>query len=183
VIGEVADATVHDVRKAVRAATEAQASWTLTPARARSEILHRLPIDGRADRGAGTGDDPWDGQAARRWTRRFSGMTRAQRCRLRPGHSGGRRDRAIRAHRSGHRTRPRGDYRGHGGAAVLRRQLLRQWRADRRGGWATVLWRCQGERHKRQGGIGYWTCCGGYDHGRWKRPSCPPPTTATHTWD
>jgi acyl-CoA reductase-like NAD-dependent aldehyde dehydrogenase len=46
VIGEVADATVHDVQKAVRAATEAQASWTLTPARARSEILHRLPIDG-----------------------------------------------------------------------------------------------------------------------------------------
>jgi len=41
VIGEVADATVHDVQKAVRAATEAQASWTLTPARARSEILHR----------------------------------------------------------------------------------------------------------------------------------------------
>ena len=30
VIGEVADATVHDVQKAVRAATEAQASWTLT---------------------------------------------------------------------------------------------------------------------------------------------------------
>jgi acyl-CoA reductase-like NAD-dependent aldehyde dehydrogenase len=38
VIGEVADATVHDVQKAVRAATEAQASWTLTPARARSEF-------------------------------------------------------------------------------------------------------------------------------------------------
>jgi acyl-CoA reductase-like NAD-dependent aldehyde dehydrogenase len=58
VIAEVADATVHDAQKAVRAATEAQASWALTPVRARPEILHRLPVDGRADRGAGAGDDP-----------------------------------------------------------------------------------------------------------------------------
>ena len=41
VIAEVADATVDDAQRALRAAAEAQASWALTAARARSEILHR----------------------------------------------------------------------------------------------------------------------------------------------
>ncbi len=41
VIAEAADATVDDAQRALRAAAAAQASWALTPARARSEILHR----------------------------------------------------------------------------------------------------------------------------------------------
>ena len=41
VIAEVADATVDDARRALRAAAEAQATWALTPARTRSEILYR----------------------------------------------------------------------------------------------------------------------------------------------
>ena len=41
VIAEVADATVDDAQRALRAAAAAQASWALTAARTRSEILHR----------------------------------------------------------------------------------------------------------------------------------------------
>ena len=41
VIAEVADATVDDAQRALRAAAAAQTSWALTAARARSEILHR----------------------------------------------------------------------------------------------------------------------------------------------
>jgi len=41
VIAEVADATVDDAQRALRAAAETQASWAMTPARTRSEILHR----------------------------------------------------------------------------------------------------------------------------------------------
>ena len=42
VIAEVADATVDDAQRALRAAAETQASWAMTPARTRSEILHRV---------------------------------------------------------------------------------------------------------------------------------------------
>jgi succinate-semialdehyde dehydrogenase / glutarate-semialdehyde dehydrogenase len=40
-IAEVADATADDAQRALRAAAETQASWAMTPARTRSEILHR----------------------------------------------------------------------------------------------------------------------------------------------
>jgi len=40
-IAEVADATVEDAQRALRAAADAQAEWARTPARTRSEILYR----------------------------------------------------------------------------------------------------------------------------------------------
>ena len=40
-IAEVADATVQDAHRALRAAAEAQVEWARTPSRTRSEILYR----------------------------------------------------------------------------------------------------------------------------------------------
>jgi Aldehyde dehydrogenase family len=74
-----------------------------------------------------------------------------------------------------------GDRRGQRAAAVLRRQLLHQRQAHRRGGRPPALRRRPGQQHQRQGRLRPEPAALGVT-AQSRRPSFPPSTTATLTW-